>query len=157
MKWRSTVAGILLLASSVAGAHGQRSKSGADKSKLVALENAWNQAQLHRDGPALDTLISDDFVYTDTDGTVLKKAKFIEDIKDPSGQMTFLANDNVEVVLYPGVAIVTGAYHAKGKWQGRAYDHYGRFTDTWIRAGDQWLCVASHTNLTKGPVRAGHE
>lgn len=152
MKWRYSVAGFLLLASSLAGAQLQASKNAADKSKLVALENAWNQAQLHRDGQALDTLISDDFVYTDTDGTVLKKAKFIEDIKDPSGQMTFLANDNVDVFLYPGVAIVTGAYHAKGKWQGRAYDHYGRFTDTWIRAGGQWLCVASHTNLMKGPA-----
>jgi len=152
VRWRYTVAGWLLLASCLAGAEVHASKNAADKSKLIALENAWNQAQLHRDGQALDTLVSDDFVYTDTDGTVLKKTKFIEDIKDPAGQMTFLANDNVEVTFYSGVAIVTGAYHAKGKWQGRAYDHYGRFTDTWIRVGDQWMCVASHTNLMKGPA-----
>lgn len=151
MKWGYTVVGILLLACTVAGAEVHASKNAGDKSKLIALENAWNQAQLHRDGQALDTLISDDFVYTDTDGSVLRKAKFIEDIKDPDGQMTFLANDNVEVTFYPGVAIVTGAYHAKGKWQGRAYDHHGRFTDTWIRVGDQWMCVASHTNLMKTP------
>jgi ketosteroid isomerase-like protein len=144
---------VLLLAGSCPSAAQIRvSDNSPEKTKLIALENAWNQAQIHRDGQALDSLVSDEFVYTDTDGTVLKKAKFIEDIKDPAGQMTFLANDNVEVFLYPGVAVVVGAYHAKGKWQGRAYDHYGRFTDTWIRVGDQWMCVASHTNLTKGPA-----
>jgi ketosteroid isomerase-like protein len=120
-----------------------------EKSKLIALENAWNQAQLHRDGQALATLISDNFVYTDWDGTVMNKAKFMADIQDPAVETTFVANQGVDVYLYPGVAIVTGAYHTKGKYQGKSFDHHGRFTDTWIRTGEHWQCVASHTNLVK--------
>jgi ketosteroid isomerase-like protein len=121
----------------------------ADRSKLIALENAWNQAQIHRDGKALTELLADRFIYTDWDGTVMNKAKFIADIKDDSTQMTLVANDDVEVYFYPGVAIVAGAYHAKGTTQGKPFDHYGRFTDTWIVSHDEWKCVASHTNLVK--------
>ena len=54
-----------------------------DKSKLIALENAWNQAQIHRDGNALSSLVADTFIYTDWDGTVMNKARFIADAKDP--------------------------------------------------------------------------
>jgi len=123
--------------------------SASEKSKLIALENAWNQAQIHRDGQALTALISDGFVYTDWDGAVLHKAKFIADIKDPSVETTFVANEGVEVYFYPGVAVVTGAYRTKGKFQGKPFDHHGRFTDTWIRIGENWQCVASHTNLVQ--------
>ena len=31
----------------------------AERSMLIALENAWNQAQMHRDGEALNRLIVD--------------------------------------------------------------------------------------------------
>jgi hypothetical protein len=124
----------------------------AEKSKLIALENAWNQAQIHRDGEALNQLTADTFVYTDWDGTVMNKAKFIADSKDPSVETTAVSNDGVDVYFYPGVAVVTGAYHAKGHNKGKPFDHFGRFTDTWILSGGQWECVASHTTLTRKPV-----
>jgi hypothetical protein len=125
--------------------------SGAEKSKLIALENAWNQAQIHRDGEALNRLVADTFVYTDWDGTLMNKEKFIADAKDPSVETISVVNDDVDVYFYPGVAVVTGAYHTRGKNRGKPFDHYGRFTDTWVFAG-QWICVASHTNMVKrGP------
>lgn len=126
----------------------QTARRPAAESKLVALENAWNQAQLNHDAKALDTLVSDSFVYTDYDGTVMDKAKFLDDIKDPDFHPEVIANDSVKVHLYPGTAVVYGTYRAKGSYKGKAFDHYGRFTDTWIQQGDQWQCVASHTNLT---------
>lgn len=143
---------VLLLGGALATAQVSASNNGPDKSKLIALENAWNQAQLHRDGQALTDLISDNFVYTDWDGTVMRKAKFIADIKDPSVETTFVANEGVEVYFYPGVAVVTGAYRTKGKYQGKTFDHHGRFTDTWVRSGENWQCVASHTNLIQREV-----
>jgi hypothetical protein len=130
-------------------ANAQLSDPRAEKSKLIALENAWNQAQIHRDGHALDSLISDRFVYTDWDGTLMNKARFIADIKDPSVETSSVANTDVEVYFYPGVAVVTGAYRTIGLNQGKPFDHHGRFTDTWIFAAGGWQCVASHTNLIK--------
>jgi ketosteroid isomerase-like protein len=149
-------AGVFMLAASLlASAQVSPDDTKAEKSKLIALENAWNQAQIHRDGKALNKLVADSFVYTDWDGTVMNKAKFIADIKDPSVKTSMVANDDVDVYFYPGVAVVTGAYHTKGKNRGKPFDHYGRFTDTWILLSGQWVCVASHTNLVKKSAPVG--
>jgi len=147
------VAMIVLAASVALYAQVSLDESKAERSKLIALENAWNQAQIHRDGEALGRLVADTFVYTDTDGTVMNKAKFIADAKDPSVQTSIVANDDVNVYLYPSVAIVIGTYHTKGSERGKPFDHYGRFTDTWILSAGQWGCVASHTSLVKKPLR----
>jgi Domain of unknown function (DUF4440) len=138
---------IVLLSVALAMAQVRSKDAEAEKTKLIALENAWNQAQIHRDGQALDSLLADTFVYTDWDGTVLNKSRFIADIKDPSVETTLVANEGVDVYFYPGTAVVTRAYHAKGKSKGHPFDHHGRFTDTWIQMNGQWICAASHTNL----------
>jgi len=121
--------------------------SDAERSKLIALENAWNQAQLHHDSKALDTLVSDSFVYTDTDGTVMNKSEFLADIKDPAYKATLIANENEKVYPYKDAAVVVGKYHSKGTYKGKAFEHFGRFTDTWINQSGTWQCVASHTSL----------
>src|SRR4051812_35669491 len=54
----------------------------AEHTKIIALENAWNQAQLHYDSKAREPLFSDPFPYTNTDGTVINKPHFLEDKKD---------------------------------------------------------------------------
>ena len=156
MKWRGILQGILigLLAGGCIGAaQTPIENQQAEKSKIIALENVWNQAQIHHDGQALNRLVVDTFVYTDWDGTVMNKAKFIADAKDTSTQVTSAANEDVNVYFYPGVAVVIGSYHTRGTNHGKPFDHYGRFTDTWIPAAGQWVCVASHTNLVKKPAR----
>jgi ketosteroid isomerase-like protein len=128
-------------------AQGQAKGLSAQESKLVALENAWNLAQLHHDAKALNTLVGEKFVYTDTDGTVMNKAKFLADIRDPDFHASLIANEDVKVALYPNAAVVTGTYHTKGTYKGKPIDHYGRFTDTWVQQSGEWQCVASHTTL----------
>jgi ketosteroid isomerase-like protein len=123
--------------------------SAAEESKLVALENAWNQAQLHHDAKALNELVPDTFVYTDYDGTVMNKAQFLADLKDPAYRATVITNEDVKVYSYPNVAIVVGTYHTKGTYKRQPFEHYGRFTDTWIYDNHKWECVASHTTLIK--------
>jgi ketosteroid isomerase-like protein len=121
----------------------------ADASKLIALENAWNQAQLHHDAKAVSNLVSDGFVYTDYDGTVMNKAQFLADLKDPDYRASLIANDEARVISYTNAAIVVGTYHSKGTYKRQPFEHYGRFTDTWLYQNNKWLCVASHTNLIK--------
>jgi len=116
-------------------------------SKLIALENAWNQAQIHHDSKSLGGLVSDSFIYTDTDGSVMNKSKFLADNDDPDYHATVMANDDVKVYAYPNTAVVAGRYHAKGTYKGKPFDHYGRFTDTWIYLNGVWQCVASHTTM----------
>ncbi len=118
-----------------------------EKGRLIAFENAWNQAQVLKDVAALEKLTADGFLYTDTDGTVMDKAAFLKDTKDPAYRAISAANEDVVVQLHGGTAIVIGRYHTKGTYKGKPFDHHGRFTDTWVQRGEKWLCVASHTSL----------
>jgi ketosteroid isomerase-like protein len=120
-----------------------------DEGKILALENAWNQAQLHHDANALSQLLPATFVYTDYDGTVQNKAEFLKDLKDPAYQASLVANENVKIYSYTSAAVVTGTYHTKGKYKGKPFEHWGRFTDMWVFQDGLWQCVASHTNLIK--------
>ena len=120
-----------------------------DEGKILALENAWNQAQLHHDANALAQLLPATFVYTDYDGTVENKAQFLKDLKDPEYQASIVANENVKIYSYTSAAVVTGTYHTKGKYKGNPFEHWGRFTDMWIFQDGLWQCAASHTNLIK--------
>ncbi len=139
-------AGLLLVVGGLL-ARAQAPHATATESKLTALENAWNQAQIHHDARALENLVGDRFIYTDTDGSVMNKAQFLADAKDMDYRATSAANSNVKIDLYDNTAVVSGGYHTKGTYKGQAFDHYGRFTDTWIFLNGQWQCVASHTTL----------
>ncbi len=118
-----------------------------DQLTLIALEKSWNQAQLTHDSRALKAMISDRFVNTEWDGAVTRRDQFLADISDPKFDPSIMSVDDIKVEFHGSTAIVVGSYHTKGKYNGKPYDHLGRFTDTWVRQPDGWKCVASHTSL----------
>ncbi len=139
---------LLLFAGSLADAQNTASEY-ETKTLLIALENGWNQAQLHHDSKALDELVADTFISTDNDGVLMTKAQFMADNKDLSYAPSVMANSDERIFLYGDVAVVAGIYHAKGLNKGKPFDNYGRFTDTWVSLRGKWLCVASHTSPLK--------
>jgi ketosteroid isomerase-like protein len=119
------------------------------EAKLLILERMWNEAQVSRDAAALDALVGSRFVNTEWDGQVSDKQHFLADIKDPLFKPTLLTIQDVKMNFFGDTAVVTGTYHAQGTYQGKTYDHFGRFTDTWVQDDGRWQCVASHTSLIK--------
>jgi len=119
------------------------------ESKLLILERLWNEAQVNRDASALDALVSSRFVNTEWDGEVSDKQKFLADIKDPRFKPAQATIQEVKMNFFGDTAVVTGIYHTQGTYQGKPYDHVGRFTDTWVLDMGKWQCVASHTSLLK--------
>jgi hypothetical protein len=139
----------LWLAGSVAVAQNPAASAGGNETLLIALENGWNQAQLHHDSKALEGLVADTFVSTDNDGTLMSKAQFLADNRDLSYAPSVMTNSEERVFVYGNAAVVNGIYHAKGLNKGKPFDHYGRFTDTWVSINGKWMCVASHTSALK--------
>jgi ketosteroid isomerase-like protein len=144
---KSLICGLLLALG--AFAQNPAAKNDAPEAKLLALEKMWNQAQLMRDASALENLVAEGFVNTEWDGEVTDRQKFLADIADPRFQPSAMSIQDVKVSFYGTTAVVTGTYHTKGSYQSKAYDHLGRFTDTWILENGKWVCVASHTSLVK--------
>jgi hypothetical protein len=139
---------LLWLAGSLAAQNSAESPHGSE-SLLLALENAWNRAQLNHDSKALGGLVADSFISTDNDGTFMTKAQFLADNMDLSYAPSLMTNKDERVFMYQNAAVVAGIYHAKGLNKGKPFDHYGRFTDTWVYLNGKWLCVATHTSALK--------
>lgn len=118
-----------------------------DASKLIAMENLWNQMQLNHDSAAMEKMIDENFVLTDYDGSILNKTQFLAAIKDASVQLTTEMSEGMKLHEHGLTVIVTGATREKGTQNGKAFAHNGRFTDTWMKKNGQWVCVASQLGV----------
>jgi ketosteroid isomerase-like protein len=139
---------MLLLATlmSAAATHAQSAQD-SDSARVLALETLWNQAEVAKDAAALDHLLADDFTFVDIDGSLQNKAEFLDGIKHPPEHIEIIGNDSLKTHVYRDTVIVSGTYHEKGTLNGKGYIHRGRFTDTWVRQGSSWMCVASQSTL----------
>jgi len=137
-------AAVLLLTA----AHAQDSVND-DAGRIMSLETLWNQAELKQDTRAIENLIAARFVYVDTDGSVQTKSEFLDGIKNRPEQIDLIGIEpgTVKVYLYENSAIANGIYREKGSLHGKPYSRRGRFTDTWIKQGSAWVCVASQSTL----------
>ena len=119
----------------------------AEQTKILALENAWNQAEEHKDIKALDSLLDSSLVYVDYDGSMMDKAQFMASVKAPSLHPEQIVNESMTAHVYGDSAVVTGVYREKGEKNGKPYLRRGRFTDTWVYRNGSWVCVASQSTL----------
>jgi len=110
---------------------------------ILALEGAWNQAELHHDAKAADEMMADTFVSVDHHGALTNKRQYIAGIKDRTFNPEQISNENPKVFLYGNTAIVTSEYRTRGTDSGKPFVHRGRFTDTWVNLNGKWQCVAS--------------
>ncbi len=125
----------------------QQSAEGSDKSLILALESAWNQAELHHDATAAGAILADNFISVDHHGKLLTRARYLSDMKDASYRPEEISNSDTSVYVYDNVAIVTSAYRTRGTDGGKPFIHRGRFTDTWVKKDGKWQCVANQETL----------
>lgn len=138
-----------LLITLCASAQTSKGTPNPEVAKLVALEHMWNEAQVGRDASAIANMIGDRFINTEWNGEVSDRAQFLTNFAGPKFEPSFMNIQDVKVELYSDAAVVTGTYHTKGTNGGKPYEHFGRFTDTWINQNGKWMCVASHSSLLK--------
>ncbi|MFY9791980.1 MAG: nuclear transport factor 2 family protein [Candidatus Sulfotelmatobacter sp.] len=122
-------------------------KSDGDRSRIIALENAWNQAVREKDTSALNLLLGPELVYVDYDGTLMDKAQYLASVKSQVVQPERIVSESMNVHLFAAAAVVEGIYRETGEKNGKSYTLRERFSDTWIRRNESWECVASHSTL----------
>jgi ketosteroid isomerase-like protein len=145
---RHRAVAFLFVLCSLGLAEGISRAQAGDETKIIALENLWNQMQINHDAEAMGKMLDADFVFTDYDGTVMTKEQFLESIRDTSIQLTVEVSTDMKLHRHGDTVVVIGATHEKGTDKGKPYSHQGRFTDTWIKKDGQWICIASHLGLT---------
>jgi ketosteroid isomerase-like protein len=128
----------------VAGA--QETSNAAVEGKIIALEKLWNQAYKSGDTKALASILDDSIVLINDDGSVQTKKEFLPTVKASNAQEQQVAPEFLKVYVHGDVAIATGVLRVKGVEGGKSYSRRERFVDTWLRKGDNWVCIA--TNAT---------
>jgi ketosteroid isomerase-like protein len=84
-------------------------------------------------------ILSDDFLNTNPDGSLVDKAQFLAQISKLAG-VSSLACEDVRIRVMGEFAIIHGrTTYRKPDGQPGA----GRYTDVWERRGGRWLCVAA--------------
>ena len=136
----------IVLALIVTG-YAQVSSHDSDKARVLSLENAWNEAEKHKDVKAIAGLLAPTFAYTDSDGTFMNKQQFLASIAAAGYRPDQIVNDSMTVQPYDRAVVVTGTYREQGTEKGKSYTRRGRFTDTWIQESGGWLCASSQETL----------
>jgi len=73
MKRHYALATALLLSLMIAAGAKSGAPQSEDASKVVALENLWNQTQLNHDAAAMEKMLDEDFVLTDYERDIVKQ------------------------------------------------------------------------------------
>jgi len=125
----------------------QDASDSATKSKIAALEGAWNQAYKSGDTKALDAILDNAIVLVNDDGSVQSKSEFLASVKPPGAQAGSqeqqVAPESMSVHVFGNTAIATGVFRAKGMEGKKSYVRRERFIDTWIYKDGHWVCVAT--------------
>jgi ketosteroid isomerase-like protein len=112
----------------------------ADLDQLIALNRDYIASVQTMDVKRFDEILSDDFVCSNPDGSLVDRAAFLQQTARPIAISGLEASD-VDVRLMGDFAII----HARTTYtlpDGRPGQ--GRYTDIWARRNGQWLAVAAH-------------
>ena len=111
----------------------------SDLDTLTALNAEYIRSVQQSDTRRFDEILSDDFLNTNADGSLVDKAGFLKQIAPPA-KIRDLACHDVNVRVMGDFAII----HARTSYNtldGRPGS--GRYTDIWARRSGAWLCVAA--------------
>jgi ketosteroid isomerase-like protein len=111
------------------------------RSKLLAMENAWNQAAEIKDLKGLATILDDDLVFVDSDGRWMTKAGILADVMTSAPEP--IVAESTLVQVHGSTAIVTGIVRISGIKNGKPLLRRERFVDTWRRKNGVWVAIAS--------------
>jgi len=119
----------------------------SDEAKIRTLEKKWADSYKHRKIELLSSLLAEDFVITVEDGATYSKPGYITHSADPSVHIDVAELSDLKVHMHGNAAVVTGAYHEKGRQDGKAYEYNDRLTDVWMKNEGAWQVISSHYSV----------
>ncbi|HKP84900.1 MAG TPA: FKBP-type peptidyl-prolyl cis-trans isomerase [Blastocatellia bacterium] len=115
---------------------------------LKDLERKWTEGFKNRDKETLNGILADDFIFTDEDGQVYDKAKYIESVLQVKVESYSL--DDLTTRVAGDTGVVAGRWTGKMVVGGKEASGAFRFTDTFARRQGRWRAIASQdTRISK--------
>ncbi|HKV75306.1 MAG TPA: nuclear transport factor 2 family protein [Gemmatimonadales bacterium] len=117
--------------------------------EVLAFEVAACAAYQRNDARAIDSLVADGYILTDSRGQLVAKAADLAAARNRDVEYSEFRNVDMQVTLFGATAIVRGRTIVKGHTRsGESVDVDVMFTDTVVKLGGRWRLVAGHVNRT---------
>jgi hypothetical protein len=122
------------------------------KAEVLNAISQFSAAFLEADAEKLNLLLAPDYRHTNTDGSVVSRARWLEWInsrhaKITSGELKIEKYDNEDVevtLLSPAIAVATGRNLASGVDSGNPFRTEIRFTHVWTKQDNRWQRTVFH-------------
>ena len=137
-------------------AYGQTSGSNLKTEPIINEINerikTFSNAFVRADTLVLSSLLTDEYIHTNTDGSVLSKHDWLawvqtqyNALQEGGLRIDNYVNDSVDIKIYgSNTAVVTGLNISQGERDGKAFSTHIRFTHVWIRVDGHWRRAAFH-------------
>lgn len=119
------------------------------REEITKLEHEFAQSLTNNDVASVAKGLRDDWSFTSSRGEVLTKDGLVDMMKSGTLKFASYVLHDLKVRTYGTAAVVTGRSVSKGTHDNTSFSENDRFTDVFIREGDRWHCVATHTSTTE--------
>jgi ketosteroid isomerase-like protein len=116
--------------------------------KVIDLDKQRMDAMAKKDLAALNTLISDDLVYTHSSARLDTKKTLIGNMEAGSTVYTSVVPSDVKAQDLGDTVVLTGSCKISVMSQGRPNSFGVRFTDVWANRDGQWQMVTWQSTRT---------
>jgi ketosteroid isomerase-like protein len=124
-----------------------RTKGTSVERELMKLEDEWADAWAKHDVAFFERIEADDYTWTSPTGEVWTKAQdlaFVKSLKSEKHESRFQVIAQIKARVYGDAAVVTGRDVIKETHEGKEISRELSWTDTWVKLGGRWQCVAGH-------------
>ncbi len=109
------------------------------ETELKALEQQWLDAYVKGDTAFLKTVESEDYIFVDSDGTMMTKAQDIKDVADKTFVCKSGAMSDLKVrMMGDNYACVTGLVKMSGTYKGKDFSGEYRAIDCFEKKEGKW-------------------
>ena len=128
------------------GAQPAAAQQTATERTLFRLETEWAQGVVKRDPATIRRMTAPRWIYSDESGT-MNREQGVAAFTTGADTVTEAGNAEMHAAVYGSTAIVTGILWMRGHNAQGAFMHRYRYTDTWMKIGGRWQCIASQDYL----------
>ena len=116
--------------------------------KVIDLDKQRMDAMAKKDLAALNTLISDDLIYTHSSARLDTKQTLLGNMEAGSTVYTSVVPSDVKAQDLGDTVVLTGSCKISVMSQGRPNSFGVRFTDVWANQGGKWQMVTWQSTRT---------
>ncbi len=112
--------------------------------QLNVVQQAWINAEIHRDADALRSILSPQFIFTFGVRAPESRDSFIHAVLTARTDMKSQTLSETTTVIDRDTAIIAGLDTVRGTVHGKPYKAVYRYLATYVRRNGHWIALAEH-------------